>query len=188
MREVIERLRVRKNAPPPPVAQLRPEIEALEERIRLDEEFVAELAANITLLNPQEEAELAKLETLLPSKRRKLAALREEIERAQEREAIATFEADRAELNRATEKAAKTFRHRYEKAAAEMVAVLSELRDSHDTWESMARRGRELGVVAPGGAHLEKRVRGDQIAGSTARLLWPEARLFGWNGVPIWSR
>lgn len=178
----------RKNATPASAAELALRSDAAENGISILAAEYETLSSNAALLDDEDEARLAEIATLLPIKQRALEAIRTAETEARQREALQTFEVDRAALDRATDKAARTFRTRYEKAAAEMVTVLEELRDSHDAWEAMARRGRELGIAVPSGAHLEKRVRGDQIKGVTARLLWPDTVIFGWNGVPIFGR
>ncbi|MFA7596935.1 MAG: hypothetical protein WCY92_11330 [Novosphingobium sp.] len=179
---------VRKNAAPATARQLEERAGEMETEIRDLSAERETIASSFAFFDADDMARLADVEALLPIKQRALEAVRAAEREARQREAIEAFQADRTSLDRTTDKAAKTFRTRYEKAAAEMVSVLEELRASHDAWETMARRGRELGIAAPGGAHLERRVRGDQLTGPTARLLFPDARIFGWNGVQLWGR
>jgi predicted nucleic acid-binding Zn-ribbon protein len=163
MLSLAERVRARKNAPPPTADELRRQVFNLESEIDSAERDLAEHNEHAEFLTTDEAARAVELAAMLPIRRRALERLRESLAAAEKAEAVAKLKADIAEYKRRTERAAKTFAARYAAAAEAFAAVIRELDDSAEERRLLGVRGSELGVEGAHPPHLEVVVRGEEL-------------------------
>jgi DNA repair exonuclease SbcCD ATPase subunit len=165
-------------------AALKVEIPALEDEERDVQAALADLVGDPAYEDV--EARARELRFVIPTKRDTLARIQAAIPKAEKREELEAYKVDVADLERRTNKAARTIEARYTAAAGALADVLKEMAENELAWSRIGDRARDLGIDGTVGHNVEFRLRREFTCGIRGfQSLHTTAKVDGWNGRPL---
>lgn len=165
-------------------AEIEAEIEKLEAEQTEIEQAFAELSVDPARFQDATDR-LREIQATLPTKRYTLQLIAAEIPKAERRERLAKLAADKADLERQSDKLAKGLAERYERAAEALAAIVREIEADWDAWELMNMKLHD--AREPGGWTAERRAReacGNFDAFTDASIIL-DSHVVGWDGQPL---